>query len=96
MLRTGVTPLALQTEPAVPEAHLFLLNSKSMLVVPVGSCTRDQNRFRKPLLLVPNRDRAEVYLGLFDALKWSRPSVEGGVYEVPLSFRQLSRGLVWA
>jgi hypothetical protein len=50
----------------------------------------------KPLLLVPNRDRAEVYLGLFDSLKWSRPSVEGGVYEIPLAFRQLSRGLVWA
>jgi hypothetical protein len=49
----------------------------------------------KPLLLVPNRARADVYLSLFDTLKWSRPSVDGGVYEIPLAFRQLSRGLVW-
>lgn len=50
----------------------------------------------KPLLLVPNRSKPEVYLCLFDALRWSRASVDGGIYEIPLAFRQLSRGLVWA
>jgi hypothetical protein len=49
----------------------------------------------KPLLLAPNRARPDVYLSLLDTLKWSRPSVEGGIYEIPLPFRQLSRGLVW-
>src|SRR6187401_3880425 len=38
-VRTGVTPLA--------EITLDLLNSKSMFVVPFGSCTRRQNRLRK-------------------------------------------------
>src|SRR5918994_283472 len=37
-VRTGVTPL--------PEMTLDWLNSKSMFVVPCGSCTRCQNRFR--------------------------------------------------
>src|SRR5918995_3566301 len=37
-VRTGVTPL--------PETVLDWLNSKSMFVVPEGSCTRCQNRFR--------------------------------------------------
>ena len=39
-VRTGVTPL--------PEIVSDWLNSKSMFVVPCGSCTRCQNRFRKP------------------------------------------------
>src|SRR5215207_5639754 len=38
-VRTGVTPLA--------ESCSDWLNSKSMLVVPLGSCTRCQNRCRK-------------------------------------------------
>ena len=37
-VRTGVTPFA--------EMVLDWLNSKSMLVVPLGSCTRCQNRLR--------------------------------------------------
>src|SRR4029079_16215441 len=45
-VRTGVTPF--------DERTLLWLNSKSMFVVPWGSWTRDQYRFRKPLLVEPS------------------------------------------
>src|SRR5918993_5806639 len=44
----GVRPLLAQVV-AVPSQN-FWLSSKSMLVVPVGSCTRDQNSSRNPLI----------------------------------------------
>src|SRR5262245_38223125 len=48
-LRIGVRPLLVQSASPVFGVHWRLLNSKSMFVVPDGSCTRDQYMFRKPL-----------------------------------------------
>ena len=47
--RIGVIPLACSPVAGSPAVHCRLLNSKSMLVVPDGSCTRDQKRLRKPV-----------------------------------------------
>ena len=53
-LRIGVRPFAVQSASDALGVHCRLLNSKSMLVVPEGSCTRDQYMFRKPLPPLPS------------------------------------------
>src|SRR4026208_2620797 len=55
-VRTGVTPF--------DESGLLWLNSKSMFVVPLGSWTRDQYRFRKPLLVEPSWYRPKNFRSL--------------------------------
>src|SRR5215213_8270904 len=49
-VRRGVIPLPLHPVPG----QEFLLNSKSILVVPLGSWTRLQNRFRNPDVVEPS------------------------------------------
>ena len=46
--RFGVMPLAEQLLAGDPAPQNSLLSSKSMFVVPDGSCTRDQKSSRNP------------------------------------------------
>ncbi len=61
-MRTGFTPL--------PQSVDDWLSSKSISVVPLGSCTRVQNRFRKPgpptsgSTYAPNVSRSLLLFGM--------------------------------
>src|SRR5215203_1525648 len=46
LVLSGVRPLGAQLVGVFERSQSFWLSSKSMLVVPVGSCTRDQNSSR--------------------------------------------------
>jgi hypothetical protein len=49
----------------------------------------------EPSLLIPDQSLATVFLGRWDADTLRRRSIDGDVYEVTITFRQLSRGLIW-